>query len=108
MSYAQRFETIRTNYEIDMTTDPKILTSERGWHFKGETFTLFIHLNLYFSDLDALRAYCHRYCNNVRALDGILSIVNLGLLKLTQTSFKETVTPICQSLQTVLATYIPK
>ncbi|XP_018800561.1 PREDICTED: dynein heavy chain 6, axonemal [Bactrocera latifrons] len=88
MLYAERFETIRTNYEIDMTTDPKLLTSER--------------------DLDALRAYCNRYCNNVRALDGILSVVNLGLLKLTQSSFKETVTPICHSLTNVLATYIPK
>lgn len=44
----------------------------------------------------------------MRALDGILEYVFLGLLKLTQTNFKDTVTPVCSRLQNVLATYLPK
>uniref|UniRef100_A0A1A9V6M7 AAA+ ATPase domain-containing protein n=1 Tax=Glossina austeni TaxID=7395 RepID=A0A1A9V6M7_GLOAU len=86
--YIYRFETIRHNYEIDTCTDPNTLRTER--------------------DLEALRAYCDRYCNNVKALDGILSVVNLGLLKLMQGSFKDTVTPVCVKLQNVLATYLPR
>uniref|UniRef100_A0A1B0FG22 AAA+ ATPase domain-containing protein n=1 Tax=Glossina morsitans morsitans TaxID=37546 RepID=A0A1B0FG22_GLOMM len=86
--YTFRFETIRHNYEIDTCTDPNTLRTER--------------------DLEALRAYCDRYCNNVKALDGILSVVNLGLLKLMQGSFKDTVTPVCVKLQNVLATYLPR
>lgn len=58
--------------------------------------------------MEKLREYCNRYCNNVKALDGILSVVNLGLLKLTQSSFKDTVTPVCVKLQNVLATYLPR
>jgi len=60
------------------------------------------------SDLQILRAFCDRYCNNVRALDGILEFVFLGLLKLNQTNFKDTVTPVCSRLQNILATYLPK
>ncbi|XP_075157385.1 dynein heavy chain at 16F [Haematobia irritans] len=86
--YTLRFETIRHNYDIDTQTDPNVLKSER--------------------DLTQLRKYCERYCNNVKALDGILSIVRLGLLKLNQGSFKETVTPVCIKLQNVLANYLPK
>ncbi|EDW82538.1 uncharacterized protein Dwil_GK25078 [Drosophila willistoni] len=86
--YTARFQNIRENYEIDTGTDPAVLSAER--------------------DLQALRDYCDRYCNNVRALDGILEYIYLGLLKLTQTNFKETVTPVCQRLQNVLATYLPK
>uniref|UniRef100_A0A1I8P355 AAA+ ATPase domain-containing protein n=1 Tax=Stomoxys calcitrans TaxID=35570 RepID=A0A1I8P355_STOCA len=87
-TYTLRFETIRNNYEIDTLTDPNVLKSER--------------------DLSQLRQYCERYCNNVKALDGIVSIANLGLLKLTQSSFKDTVTPVCVKLQNVLANYLPK
>ncbi|XP_032581827.1 dynein heavy chain 6, axonemal [Drosophila sechellia] len=86
--YTQRFHQIRENFEIDNSTDPTVLNTER--------------------DLQLLRAYCDRYCNNVRALDGILEYVFLGLLKLTQTNFKDTVTPVCSRLQNVLATYLPK
>ncbi|XP_073833430.1 dynein heavy chain at 16F isoform X2 [Musca autumnalis] len=86
--YTLRFETIRNNYEIDTQTDPNILKTER--------------------DLGKLRSYCERYCNNVKALDGILSVVHLGLLKLSQGSFKDTVTPVCIKLQNVLANYLPK
>lgn len=32
----------------------------------------------------------------------------LGLLKLTQTNFKDTVTPVCSRLQNILATYLVK
>ncbi|XP_037937177.1 dynein heavy chain 6, axonemal [Teleopsis dalmanni] len=88
IAYTKRFTTIRLNYEIDLTTDPTLLSTER--------------------DLEKLREYCDRYCNNVRALDGILSDVNLGLLRLTQSSFKDTVTPVCHKLQNVLAMWIPK
>lgn len=63
---------------------------------------------IYLTDLTKLRAYCERYCNNVKSLDGILTNVNLGLLKLTQSSFKDTVTPVCVKLQNVLASYLPK
>ncbi|XP_017121821.1 dynein heavy chain 6, axonemal [Drosophila elegans] len=86
--YTQRFMEIRENFEIDNSTDPAVLDTER--------------------DLQVLRAYCDRYCNNLRALDGILEYVYLGQLKLTQTNFKDTVTPVCSRLQNVLATYLPK
>ncbi|XP_001354829.2 dynein heavy chain 6, axonemal [Drosophila pseudoobscura] len=86
--YTNRFHDIRENFEIDTQTDPETLSSER--------------------DLTMLRNYCDRYCNNVRALDGILEHVYLGLLKLTQTNFKDAVTPVCQRLQNVLALYLPK
>ncbi|XP_030566728.1 dynein heavy chain 6, axonemal [Drosophila novamexicana] len=86
--YTERFNDIRENYEIDATTDPEDLSSER--------------------DLTALRNYCDRYCNNVRALDGILDHVFLGLLKLGQSGFKDAVTPVCQRLQSVLAVYLPQ
>ncbi|XP_043065698.2 dynein axonemal heavy chain 6 [Drosophila bipectinata] len=86
--YTMRFHSIRENFEVDNSTDPTVLNTER--------------------DLELLRAYCDRYCNNVRALDGILEYIFLGLLKLTQTNFKETVTPVCSRLQNILATYLPK
>ncbi|KAL7743998.1 hypothetical protein ACLKA6_001232 [Drosophila palustris] len=86
--YTARFRTIRENYEIDATTDPEDLSTER--------------------DLTALRNYCDRYCNNLRALDGILDHVFLGLLKLGQSGFKDAVTPVCQRLQNVLAIYLPQ
>ncbi|KAH8299235.1 hypothetical protein KR044_006570, partial [Drosophila immigrans] len=86
--YTARFATIRENYEIDATTDPEDLSTER--------------------DLTALRNYCDRYCNNLRALDGILDHVFLGLLKLGQSGFKDAVTPVCQRLQNVLAIYLPQ
>ncbi|BFG02702.1 dynein heavy chain 6 axonemal [Drosophila madeirensis] len=87
-TYTKLFHEIRENFYIDTHTDPETLRSEK--------------------DLIKLRAYCDRYCNNVRALDGILECVYLGLLKLTQTNFKEAVTPVCQRLQNVLAQYLPK
>ncbi|XP_060664252.1 LOW QUALITY PROTEIN: dynein axonemal heavy chain 6 [Drosophila nasuta] len=86
--YTARFRAIRENYEIDATTDPEDLSTER--------------------DLTALRNYCDRYCNNLRALDGILDHVFLGLLKLGQSGFKDAVTPVCQRLQNVLAIYLPQ
>ncbi|KAH8387117.1 hypothetical protein KR093_004852, partial [Drosophila rubida] len=86
--YTARFRTIRENYEIDATTDPEDISTER--------------------DLTALRNYCDRYCNNLRALDGILDQVFLGLLKLGQSGFKDAVTPVCQRLQNVLAIYLPQ
>ncbi|ALC49870.1 Dhc16F [Drosophila busckii] len=86
--YTTRFHAIRQNFEIDATTDPEDISTER--------------------DLTALRNYCDRYCNNLRALDGILECVFLGLLKLAQSGFKEAVTPVCQRLQNVLALYLPK
>lgn len=55
-----------------------------------------------------MRAYCDRYCNNLKALDDILDCLYLGLLKLGQSGFKEAVTPVCQRLQTVLAIYLPQ
>lgn len=54
-----------------------------------------------------MRAFCDRYCNNLKALDDILDGLYLGLLKLGQTGFKEAVTPVCQRLQNVLALYLP-
>ncbi|XP_032594376.1 dynein axonemal heavy chain 6 [Drosophila grimshawi] len=86
--YTARFQSIRKNYEIDAATNPEEISSER--------------------DLTALRNYCDRYCNNLRALDGILDHVFLGLLKLGQSGFKDAVTPVCQRLQNVLAIYLPK
>ncbi|XP_030378328.1 dynein heavy chain 6, axonemal [Scaptodrosophila lebanonensis] len=86
--YATRFHSIRENYEVDTRTDPSTLNRER--------------------DLIKLREYCDRYCNNVRALDGILNNMNLGLLKITQSNLKDTVTPVCQKLQNTLAVYLPK
>lgn len=47
MLYAERFENIRTNYEIDMTTDPKLLTSERGWYFQ-KLFCFFDPIHILF------------------------------------------------------------
>lgn len=44
----------------------------------------------------------------MRALDGILDHVFLGLLKLGQSGFKDAVTPVCQRLQSVLAVYLPQ
>ncbi|KAH8363782.1 hypothetical protein KR200_006735, partial [Drosophila serrata] len=105
--YTMRFQTIRENYEIDNSTDPVVLTSEKGIsiRFQIENYQ---YLTDSLLDLVTLRAYCDRYCNNVRALDGILDYIYLGLLKLTQTNFKDTVTPVCSRLQNILATYLAK
>ncbi|XP_055843876.1 dynein axonemal heavy chain 6 [Episyrphus balteatus] len=86
--YAERFEMIRLNYETDAKTDASVIRNERS--------------------LEALRAFCERYHANMHAIDGVLSHVNLGLLKLTQSSFKDTITPECLRLLNVLAIYLPK
>lgn len=70
-------------------------------------FDFHFQLFRFFTDLTALRAFCNRYCNNLKALDDILDGLYLGLLKLGQTGFKEAVTPVCQRLQNVLALYLP-
>ncbi|CAD7077293.1 unnamed protein product [Hermetia illucens] len=81
--YIKRFEPIRINFEID-----KPIT--------------------YVTDIAALRSYCERYHKNMGALEGILSTVNLGLLKLKQGTFKEAVTPVCRDLLSVLESHLPK
>lgn len=86
--YVQRFEPIRLNYEVDVNTDPKTIRAER--------------------DVNKLRAYCLRYNDEMKALEGIVANIHLGMLQLKQGTFKEEVIPVCRDLLVVLDSHIPK
>lgn len=86
--YVKRFDPIRLNYQIDVNTEPKTIRAE--------------------SDVAQLRSYCQRYNDEMRALEGIVESIQLGLLQLKQTTFKEEVIPVCRELLVVLDSHIPK
>lgn len=86
--YVRRFEEIRLNYQVDVHTDPKTIKAEK--------------------DVAVLREYCQRYNEEMRALEGILPNVRLGLLELKQATIKDEVIPVCHELLVVLDAHIPK
>lgn len=86
--YLKRFDPIRKNYEIDVNTDQKTITSE--------------------TNVNALRQYCSRYKEEMAGLEGILPTIKLGLLQLKQGTFKEEVIPVCHDLLVILNSHVPK
>lgn len=86
--YVRRFEDIRLNYQIDVQTDPKTIKAEKR--------------------VDVLRNYCQRYKEEMRALEGILPNVRLGMLALKQGTIHEEVIPVCRDLLVILDSHIPK
>lgn len=86
--YVKRFDVVVENYRIDVATDPRTIKKEKV--------------------VAVLRKYCERYTDGLRALDGIVPAIKLGMLELKQGSFAEEAVPVCQELLTVLDTHVPK
>lgn len=86
--YIRRFDEIRLNYQTDVQTDPKTIKAEKR--------------------VNELREYCQRYNDEMRALEGILPNVRLGMLQLKQATIHEEVIPVCRDLLVVLDAHIPK
>lgn len=85
--YVKRFDKIRQGYKEDLQMDKRQLKSEK--------------------DLDSLIGYCERFTKEMDALDGIMPEVNLGLIRLKQTTFKERIIPKCRELLSILEDHLP-
>lgn len=85
--YIKRFEPIRKAYKEDLDMDREQLRQEK--------------------DLDLLISYCERYTKEMFSLDGLLPEMNLGLLKLKQGTFRDTILPTCQELLNILEEHLP-
>lgn len=87
-AYVRRFDEIRRNYQIDILTEPKTIKTEKR--------------------VSVLREYCLRYNEEMRALEGILPNIRLGILQLKQATIHEEVIPVCRDLLVILDSHIPK
>lgn len=84
----KRFDEIRDNYRIDVTTDKELLKEEK--------------------DLDVLINSCKRFTNEMVGLDNIPLTINFGLFKLKQGTFKEEIIPTCKELLAILEVNLPR
>ncbi|XP_049536716.1 dynein axonemal heavy chain 6 [Anopheles darlingi] len=85
--YMLKFDRIRLSYQENLAVDHGAI--------RGET------------NLEALRAYCERFCNQMMELEKIQESHPLGLLQVKQVAFREEISPICQQLLAVLDETIP-
>ncbi|XP_052869496.1 dynein axonemal heavy chain 6 [Anopheles cruzii] len=86
--YVLQFDRIRLDYQDNLAVDHAVI--------RGET------------NLEVLRAYCERFCNQMAELEKIQESHPLGLLQVKQVAFREEITPICQQLLAVLDETIPR
>lgn len=86
--YVKRFNPIREAYKEDVQMDREKLKNEK--------------------DLDTLITYCERYTNEMSSLEGLLPYCNLGLLQLSQGTFREEIIPTCRELLAILEELLPK
>ncbi|XP_050084093.1 dynein axonemal heavy chain 6 [Anopheles aquasalis] len=85
--YVLQFDRIRLSYQENLAVDHGAI--------RGET------------NLEVLRAYCERFCNQMMELEKIQESHPLGLLQVKQVAFREEISPICQQLLAVLDETIP-
>lgn len=85
--YVLQFDRIRLSYQENLAVDHGAI--------RGET------------NLEVLRAYCERFCNQMIELEKIQESHPLGLLQVKQVAFREEISPICQRLLAVLDETIP-
>ncbi|XP_055643505.1 dynein axonemal heavy chain 6 [Toxorhynchites rutilus septentrionalis] len=86
--YLTQFDTIRENYQQALSLNREVI--------RGET------------DLDKLRAFCHRYNAEMAELDIIQESNSLGLLLVKQSTFREQIIPVCQDILSILDEILPK